>query len=78
MARMTGWLLLLALTALLLTGCTEQNVTIYRYDGTVVVGKLVSGDFESEELIVNVPDQGEVLIRFNDIKRIEMPQASRR
>jgi hypothetical protein len=76
---MTGWILALLLTSLLLmgAGCDGQGMTIYKYDGTVIAGQLVSGDFESEELVVRLSDRSEQTIRFNEIKRLEMGQPRR-
>lgn len=66
------FVLLAGLLLLAAAGCNDRTVTVTKYDGTVLVGQLVSGDFESEELVIRMPDNRDLLLRFNEIKRIEM------
>ncbi|HNW93389.1 MAG TPA: hypothetical protein PKM88_10820 [bacterium] len=77
MTRVLGMVMLMTLAVVLLAGCTSQGVTIYMYNGDVIVGELVSGDFETEKLVVRMPDRMERQIGFDEIKRIEMGQPRR-
>jgi len=58
--------------AAIITGCTGQGVTIYKYNGDILYGKMESGDFESEEIILRTNDGSQLLVHFNEIRRIEM------